>query len=83
MTNRRYAPRDLGPAGRRLWRSVVEKYDALTVGEQLLLIEACRAADLCDKLHTAAMKSGSSRSTMVELRQQRLTLAKLVDQLRI
>lgn len=83
MSGRRYAPRDLGPAGRALWRSVVEKYPELSIGEQLLLVETSRTADVCQKLDAASRKSGCPRSTLVELRQQRLTLAKLVDALGI
>lgn len=83
MTNRRYAPRDLRPAGRRLWREVHDKFPELTIGEELLLTEACRSADLCDRLNTAAMKPGSSRATQVELRQQRASLAALIAQLQI
>jgi hypothetical protein len=80
---RRYAPRDLEPAGRRLWRSVVEKYPELTIGEELLLVEAARTADLCDRLNTAAALPQRPRGTLVELRAQRLTLAKLVAALGI
>lgn len=80
---RRYAPRELGPAGRRLWRSVHEKYDELTIGEELLLMEAARSADLIERLNLASQKAHCPRSTLVEIRQQRLTLAKLVEQLQI
>ncbi|TPG31662.1 hypothetical protein [Mycolicibacterium hodleri] len=79
----RYAPRALGQPGRRLWRSVHAKYDELSIGEELLLVEAARTADLIERLHAAADKPGCPRSTMVELRAQRATLAKLVDQLKI
>ena len=84
MSRQKYAPRDLGNAGRALWRSVIEKYpDELTIGEQLLLTEAARTLDLCDQLSTAAQRPGCPRSTLVELRQQRLTLGRLIAQLEI
>ena len=77
MTRQSYAPRGLGSAGRRLWRQVVDQYE-LEPGSRALLIEACRSADLCDRLATDAERPLCPRSTLVELRQQRLALAKLI-----
>ena len=83
MMVRKYAPRDLQVAGRRLWREVVAAYPDLTIGETLLLIEAARTADLCDKLNTASQKPTCPRATLVELRQQRQSLAALINELGI
>ncbi|KAA0085531.1 hypothetical protein CIW52_06425 [Mycolicibacterium sp. P9-64] len=67
-----------------MWRSVVTKYgDSLTIGELLLLTEAARCADTCDRLHTASERSQFSKSILCELRQQQLTLAALVKALEI
>ena len=44
-----YAPRGLGAAGRRLWKSVTDTYE-LEEHERAVLTEAARTADLCAKL---------------------------------
>ena len=51
------APKGLGPSGRRLWRSVQERFE-LDVHDELTLIEACRTADRCDQLAAEAARSG-------------------------
>ena len=79
---RQYAPRGLGTAGRRLWREVVAAHE-LTAGERVILIEACRSADLCQRLADTAEKPGCLRSTRTELRAERSLLARLVRELRI
>ena len=77
MSRGPYSPRDLGPAGRRLWRQVVDHYE-LEPGARALLVEACRSADLCERLAADAERPHCPRSVLVELRQQRLALAKLI-----
>jgi hypothetical protein len=74
---RLYAPRGLDSAGRRLWREVVAAHE-LTAGERVILTEACRAADLCERLNAQALRAHAPRSTLVELRQQRAALAALI-----
>jgi hypothetical protein len=46
-------PAGLSDSGTRLWRSVTAGYD-LDVHEELLLLQACRAADRLDELATEA-----------------------------
>lgn len=72
-----YAPRGLGSAGRRLWREVVAQRE-LTAGERVLLTEACRGADLCERLAASASRAYCARPTLIELRQQRASLAALI-----
>ncbi|MER7459217.1 hypothetical protein [Micromonospora sp. NPDC126480] len=86
------APRGLGTAGRRLWKAVVEEFD-LTEQELALLRQAARTADLCDRLQAVvdeegpmvAAKDDGTRAhpALVELRQQRITLARLLVALRV
>jgi hypothetical protein len=79
----RYVPRDLKPEGRRLWREVHAAYPELSIGERLLLEQACRCADLVDSLHTQSQEPRCPRGTLAELRGQRAALAKLISQLKI
>ncbi|NED31972.1 hypothetical protein [Streptomyces sp. SID8499] len=85
-------PRELGESGARLWESVVEVYD-LDVHEELLLLQACRTADLLDRL---ARRADGAELTVVnakgeqvtapwitEHRQQSLVLARLLASLRM
>ena len=81
MTATTYAPRGLGAAGRRLWKSVTDDFD-LEGHEKLLLTEVCRTADLCDDLAARAAKTGGAKF-LVELRQQRLTLARLMSAMKL
>jgi hypothetical protein len=71
-----YAPRTLGESGKRLWKSVVDEYE-LSEHERVLLLEACRTADLCDRLSATAARVDRPSRVLVELRQQRATLVKL------
>lgn len=85
-------PAGLAAAGRRLWRSVLSAFD-LAEHELTLLRQACRVADLCDQLHAVVAKEGAITASrlgeprvhpaVVELRQQRLVLARLVVALRV
>ncbi|MFD8453891.1 hypothetical protein [Streptomyces coelicoflavus] len=85
-------PRELGESGARLWESVAEHYD-LDVHEELLLLQACRTADLLDRL---ARRADGAELTVVnakqelvtapwitEHRQQSLVLARLLASLRM
>jgi len=70
-----------------LWRAVVERWD-LDPHEALLLRQVWRTADVCERLEAvvaaeAPSSSVASRHAVVELRQQRLTLARLIAALRL
>jgi hypothetical protein len=84
-------PRDLQRSGRALWRAVVEDFD-LDEHERQLLHETCRTRDLCDRLQSVldaeGVMSESSQGVRVhpaavELRQQRVTLARLLAALNV
>ena len=78
-------PRGLGTAGRRLWRSVTGDFE-LAGHEALILAQACHTADVCEALQRVVARDGpvlegpeGSRTHPAcrELRQQRITLARL------
>lgn len=78
-------PGDLKRSGRALWRAVLAEFD-LDEHERQLLHETCRTRDLCDRLQGVLEDEGvmstSSQGVRVhpaavELRQQRITLARL------
>jgi phage terminase small subunit len=84
-------PSGLGKAGRTLWRAVLEDY-VLEEHERALLVEACRTADVCADLSALVAAEGLMSETsqgrrvhpaVVELRQQRLALARLFAALRV
>lgn len=84
-------PRDLARSGRALWRAVVAEFD-LDEHERALLHEAARTRDLCDalqvQLDTDGLMSQSSQGVRVhpaavELRQQRIVLARLLAALSV
>lgn len=84
-------PQELGKTGRALWQAVLADYE-LTEPEQVLLREACRTADSIDALQDLLAAEGllaeSSQGVrvhpaLVELRHQRLTLARLWSALRV
>lgn len=90
MTDHKTPP-GLKAGGRKLWRSVA---DAFELGEHELsiLLEASRTVDTLDGLQTILSEEGLMMASpqgmkvhpaAVELRQQRVTLAKLVASLRI
>lgn len=81
------APRGATAAGRRLWRSVLEGYE-LEEHEVALLREAVAVVDLCERLQKLVadeglMVEGRTHPALVELRQQRIVLARLVVALRV
>jgi hypothetical protein len=92
MSSRRRAPKSLEIAGRRLWASVTSEFD-LAEHELALLRQACHTADLCNELQGEVERDGPILATatgqtrihpaVVELRNQRLLLARLVAMLRV
>lgn len=85
------APQGLGTTGRTLWKDVLSEYE-LTEPETAVLREACRTADSIDDLQRVVDDEGpmsqSSQGVrvhpaLVELRQQRITLARLFTALHI
>jgi hypothetical protein len=85
-------PNGAGTAGKRLWRAVLDAYE-LDEHELSLLRQAVRCADLCDQLQAVVDEQGPMVTTrlgevkahpaVVELRQQRITLARLIVALRV
>ena len=83
-------PAGLGTRGRHLFRALSAAFD-FDAGESVVLVEACRTADLCDRLAaelTAAplVVEGSRGQQIVnpvaaELRQQRDLLSRLLGRL--
>ncbi len=85
------APVGTGLAGRRLWGAVVQEYE-LEEHELLLLREAARTADLLDELEKRIKAEGAviespqgekAHPAVVEARQQRIALARLLAALRL
>jgi hypothetical protein len=81
------APAGAGAAGRRLWRSILAEFE-LAEHELALLRQAVHVADLCEALRATVEREGLVRAgrphpAMVELRQQRILLARLVVALRV
>ena len=81
------APRGLRAAGRRLWRAVVVDFE-LAEHELALLREAVRVADVCQELPKTIDAEGVFREqrvhpAVVELRAQRILLARLIVALRV
>lgn len=79
-------PRGLRAAGKRLWTDTLDGFE-LAEHERALLLQACRTADALDDLQKVLERDGvlneSSQGTRVhpalpELRQQRITFARLV-----
>lgn len=78
-------------AGRRLWKAILGEY-VLEEQELTLLRQAVRVADLCDDLQALLDAEGlmvdtpqgiKTHPAAVELRQQRITLARLIVALRV
>ena len=77
------APDDLGDTGRAFWEGVVADYD-LGPAEEASLLEVARTMDSIEDLSTAVREhgpvtpDGKPSPLLVELRQQRGTLVKLL-----
>ncbi len=77
------APRGAHAGGRRLWRAVLEAYE-FDEHELALLREAVRTVDICEALQRQVgaggllLDEGRPHPALAELRQQRLTLARLL-----
>lgn len=86
------APRGSRTAGRKLWRSILSEYD-LAQHEVEILARACRVADVCAELQAIVDRDGPMTTTrlgedkahpaLVELRQQSITLTRLIVALRV
>lgn len=81
------APKGSRASGRRLWRSVLDRFD-LDEHELVLLRQAVAVADLCDALQaevdvSGLVVAGKANPALVELRQQRILLARLIVALRV
>lgn len=85
------APTGTGPAGKRLWLSIVNEFE-LDEHELSLLREAVRTVDLLDELDRAVKADGviidspqgrKAHPAAVEARQQRIALARLLAALRM
>ncbi len=84
------APKGLGAAGQALWKAITGRWD-LDNRESAILAHAARTADLIDQLEhlldeqglTVAGSNGQPRLSPLptEIRQQRLTLEKLLNAL--
>lgn len=84
-------PAALRPAGRKLWDWVAAEFD-FEEHDRALLFEACRTVDLIGDLHAVVEAEGpvidspqgrKAHPAAVEVRQQRITLARLLSALRI
>jgi hypothetical protein len=83
------APRDLGDAGKRVWRHIwSELQDGLVLDERelLLLREACGVADDLERLDgmiTSAEDERTVLRVLSERRQQRLAFGRLLAQIEL
>ena len=84
-------PKGTGAAGARLWHSVVDDYE-LEEHELALLVEAVRTVDVLNELEADVRGTGpivsspqgdKANPALVEARQQRIALARLLAALRL
>jgi hypothetical protein len=84
-------PAGTGTAGRRLWRAILGEYE-FEEHELLQLREIVRTVDLLDELQRRVKKDGpvvespqgsKAHPALVEMRQQRVALARLMAALRL
>jgi hypothetical protein len=84
-------PKGLKTSGRRLWSAITRDYE-LSVHEMSLLLQAARTADVLDALQREIDAAGAivdspqgakANPALVEARQQRIALARLLAALRI
>jgi hypothetical protein len=83
------APRELGAAGKRVWRHIWAELQAdleLDEREELILREACGVADDIAKLEgmlKTCVKASEELRVLSERRQQRLAFGRLLAQLEL
>ena len=88
MTSSNRAPHGLSAAGKKLWVAVTAEYE-LAAHELLLLEQASRTADLIAELQRridadgAVLPTGKNHPAVAEIRQQRITLARLLVALQV
>lgn len=88
MTTIPTPPAGLGEAGLDLWHAVVDRFE-VEPHELRLLVETCRVADACAELQravdSAGLLDGEGRASaaLVELRQERVLLSRLLVSLRV
>lgn len=84
-------PAGLQAPGERLWSSVLDVYE-LDEHESTLLLEACRTVDALEELDASVREDGplvsspqgtKANPALVEARQQRIALARLLAALRL
>ncbi|MHC5558285.1 terminase [Kocuria sp. U4B] len=88
---RRRAPRNLGVAGQKFWRRVLDDYE-LSPAEEAVLVQACRIMDLLERLEVEGAEQPLTEMSpqgrvvnplLREARMQRQTLDRLVRSLGI
>lgn len=91
MTNKPRTPSGLREPGKRLWKSIVDEFD-LDEHELSLLVETVRTVDVLELLDAQVRKDGPvvtspqgqrAHPALVEARQQRICLARLLAVLRM
>ena len=81
-------PRGVGVGGARLWRELLARYE-FEEHELVILRQAAKTVDLVDKLALLIERQGTTTADggiappVVEVRQQRIVLARLLSSLRI
>lgn len=87
MTSTTRTPPGLGTRGRKLWRAITGEFE-LPEHEAGLLLEACRTSDDLDRLAAVVaaegvVVDGKPHPALVEARQLRIVLSRLVASLRV
>lgn len=91
MTAKRPFPAGLRAPGKRLWTSIVDEFE-LDEHELAVLVEAVRTVDVLDVLDARIRRDGpvvsspqgdKANPALVEARQQRIALARLLAVLRL
>lgn len=87
------SPEGLSDRGNELWASLLEQHPAMSDADKQVALEACRTADLIDRLERICLVSEPvienergmlvTHPAIVEVRQQRQTLKQLVAALRL
>jgi hypothetical protein len=86
-------PEGLSGRGEALWTSLTQQHPAMSDADKQVALEACRTADLIDRLERICLVSEPvienergmlvTHPAVVEVRQQRQTLKQLVAALRL